>query len=261
MQNNFSFWTYGSGQPLVLIPGFAARANSWGLQYRWLKKYFKIFVIEISDVMKHGNQNGNQNLAFIASGINSVLESCSVKKAALLGSSMGAMVALEFAQQYPDKVSNVILASLPFEYSPTLQDLTEDMNSFMQDPAGEDSFFKKLLPVFFSPAYVNQDRFRIFTDFFVQNGTSFSKDVLLAQMRVVREWIESKSWVEGCPCPCMFIYGSDDQLISKVNTENELAASFGKSEVKIIDGAGHAVHIEKYREFNNIVHEFLNRQK
>jgi pimeloyl-ACP methyl ester carboxylesterase len=135
------------------------------------------------------------------------------------------------------------------------------MNSFIRDSADGDSFFKKLLPVFFSPAYVNQDRFRIFTDFFIQNGTSFSKDVLIAQMRAVREWIESKSWVKGCPCPCIFIYGSEDQLITRENTKNELAASFSKSEVKIIDGAGHAVHIEKYREFNNVVHEFLTRQK
>ena len=33
-----SYKIYGSGRPILLIPGFASLANSWGLQYRWLKK-------------------------------------------------------------------------------------------------------------------------------------------------------------------------------------------------------------------------------
>jgi len=189
-----------------------------------------------------------------------VLESCGVKKAALLGSSMGAMIALEFAQQNPERVSDLILASLPFQHTPSLQHLTEDMNSFIRDPSDGDSFFRKLLPFFFTPAYVVQDHFRIFTDLFMQDVTSFSKDVLFAQLRAVREWLESKRWKEGCQCPCLFIYGSEDQLISKDNTTKELATSFSKSEVRIIDGAGHAVHIEKYREFNNLVYEFMTRR-
>ena len=255
------FRIYGSGQPVVLIPGFAATASSWGFQYRWLKKNFKIIAIENSAVAKQENLDGNYDISTIASGINNILESCGVKQAALLGSSMGAMIALEFAQQYPERVSALILVSLPFHYSSSLQHLTEDMNSLIQDTADGDSFIRKLLQVFFSPAYVAQDHFRIFTDLFMQNGASFSKDVLFAQLRAVHEWLESKRWKEGCQCPCLFIYGSADQLISQENTANELATSFSKSEVKIIDGAGHAVHIEKYREFNNLIHEFMTKQK
>ena len=32
---------------------------------------------------------------------------------------------------------------------------------------------------------------------------------------------------------------------------------FAKSEVKIIQDAGHAVHIEKPKEFNRVIREFL----
>lgn len=257
MLNNFSYKIYGSGQPVVLIPGFASKINSWGFQYRWLKKYYKIIAIENSLGMAGQSKDGCE-IANIASDISDILNSLSIEKTAMLGSSMGAMIALDFAQRYPDKISSLILASFPIEHTPSLRDLTEDLHLPTQNSLGSDSFSKNFLEVFFSPDFVKQDRFKIFTDFFMQSGPSFPKGVLSAQLGAVSEWLESKRWLQGCNCPCLFIYGSEDQLISKENTIKEVATVFNKSEVKIINGAGHAVHIEKYQEFNNIVHEFLN---
>ena len=116
------------------------------------------------------------------------------------------------------------------------------------------------MPLFFSPDFVKQDRFKIFTDLFMQNGTGFSRNVLRDQLSVIREWIESKRWVEGCQCPCLFIYGADDQLVSSDEAIKRLKPVFDKSEFKVINGAGHVVHIEKHKEFNNIVYDFLKRQ-
>lgn len=256
--NNCSFKIYGSGQPVILIPGIASTANSWGFQYRWLKKYFKIITVENKGIGKLGQNDGSHSIAVVASEINEILEACCVTKTAILGSSMGAMIALEFAQRYPEKVSSLILASLPIEQTPALRHLNENINSSLQNSFDNGSFFKKILPVFFSPDFVKQDRFRIFTDLFMKNGTNFSIDVLWAQLCASREWIESKSWIEGCQCPCLFIYGSADQLVSKDDAVKQVTTVFNKSEVKIIDGAGHSAHIEKYQEFNEIVHEFLN---
>lgn len=255
--NNLSFKIYGVGHPVILIPGFASKANSWGLQYRWLKKYFKVIAIENSVGMTGKNETGCE-IEKIASDINTILKSLSIAKTAVLGSSMGAMIGLEFAQKYPAKVSSLILSSFPIESTSFLKDFTEDFNDEIQFSNSE-SFFKKTLPVFFSPDFIKKDRFRIFTDFFIQNGTSFSKDVLHAQLQAIRAWRESDRWMEGCKCPCLFIYGSEDQFVSKENTIDKLIKVFSESEVKIIQGAGHAVHIEKHREFNNIVHIFLDK--
>ena len=40
--------------------------------------------------------------------------------------------------------------------------------------------------------------------------------------------------------------------ISKEITIKKLESVFPKSAIRIIDGAGHAVHIEKHREFNTL---------
>jgi len=256
MTNDHKIKEYGSGQPVVLIPGFAAKANSWGFQYRWLKKYFKIFAVENKSIGKAESVHGCYDFSTITSELNKALDICGVSRAAIIGSSMGAMIALEFANSYPEKVASVALATLPVEYNPALIHLADKLNSTV----GDDFSFNEFLPLFFSPDFVKQDRFKIFTDLFMQNGTGFSRNVLRDQLSVIREWIESKRWVEGCQCPCLFIYGADDQLVSSDEAIKCLVPVFDKSEFKVINGAGHVVHIEKHKEFNNIVYDFLKRQ-
>jgi len=256
MAKNVFFRIYGDGQAVVLIPGFASRANSWGFQYRWLKKHFKVITVENNSLFGSQADHNDYYIDEIVSDLNENLESCGISKTAIVGSSMGGMIALEFANRYPEKVASVVLATLPVEYNPALIHLADKLNS----TAGDDFSFNEFLPLFFSPDFVKQDRFKIFTDLFMQNGTGFSRNVLRDQLSVIREWIESKRWVEGCQCPCLFIYGADDQLVSSDEAIKRLKPVFDKSEFKVINGAGHVVHIEKHKEFNNIVYDFLKRQ-
>lgn len=251
---------YGAGPPVLLIPGFASRANNWGMQYRALKKDFKVITVE-----KNGNgdlgqcDGGDYRIDLIAAELYQTVEGHGIRKVSILGSSMGAMIALEFALRYPEKVTCLILASLPLEQSPSLQYLKEKLIASTQERADEETFFKKLLPFFFSPNFIQNKRFEIYADFFIQNGASFSKKVLCSQMFAVNQWLESKRWMIGCSCPCLVIYGSEDRLTSGARGIEQAVRAFKKMEIKIIEGAGHAVQIERHQEFNKIVHEFLGR--
>jgi len=249
------FRIYGDGSPVVLIPGFASKANSWGFQYRWLKRYFKVITFEIKGIDESGLAMRNCNLRAAVDYLSEILASSGISKTALVGSSMGAMAALEFARKYPEKVLSIIAVSLPVAYNATFGQLSEMISSCT---ANEFSL-KYIMPLFFSPAFVKHERFKIITDFFLPNGSSFSKEILSSQLGMIREWIESKRWVEGCQCPSLFIYGSEDQLVSKEEALRQLAPIFNKSEFKVIDGAGHAVHIERYSIFNEILRDFLTR--
>ncbi len=180
-KNSQLFRTYGKGQPVVLIPGFASKADSWGLQYRWLKKYFQVIAYENRSIVCTQRKR-EVNIDIAVSDINNALSSCGIKKASLLGASMGAMIALEFAQTYPEKVSSLILASLPIDDTLSFKHLTEDLNLSIQNNADRDFFLRKLSTVFFSPDFVKQETFNILFDFFMQNGKSFSNDSLCAQL-------------------------------------------------------------------------------
>jgi len=252
-----SYKVYGSGRPILLIPGFASLAGSWGFQYRLLKRYFKVITVEIKGICETGQVKRDYDLSAVVDDLSEFLASSGVSKTALVGSSMGAMIALEFARKNPEKVSSLIAVSLPLSCSVAFSQIAEKVNSSTVD----DFSFKEFMPLFFSPDFVKHDRFRIFAEFFVPNGSPFSKEVLFSQLCVIREWLESKRWVNGCQCPSLFIYGSEDQLVSKDEALRQIAHTFHQYEFKVIEGAGHAVHIEKHQEFNNIVCDFLTNHK
>jgi len=247
----------GSGPPVVLIPGFASKINSWGFQYRWLKRFFKVITVENRAGLS-GSADATAAMTHAASELEKLLRSLAVENPVLVGSSMGGMIALEFIRQYPEKSGGLVLASFPFEHSPLFQDLADDLAA-MADDADESLFFEKLIPLFFSSSFIEQDRFRIFAEFFRANGTSFSKTILRAQLKAAFSWRYLENWMEICSCPCLMIYGSDDQVVLKESVHRTVSAKFRPSELKIIQGAGHAVHIEKFQEFNGILYDFLRR--
>jgi pimeloyl-ACP methyl ester carboxylesterase len=41
----------------------------------------------------------------------------------------------------------------------------------------------------------------------------------------------------------------------------EIEKFFSKSEIRIIAGGGHAVHIEKFSEYNAIINEYLTKYR
>jgi len=57
------------------------------------------------------------------------------------------------------------------------------------------------------------------------------------------------------PLPVYLRFGRSVELKRKYS--KKLEAAFPKSAIRIIAGAGHAVHIEKHREFNTVVYDFL----
>jgi len=256
VNKSLTFAIHGTGALVVLIPGFAAKANSWGFQYRALKKHYKVITVENSGISESVQCDGDYCIDAMADQLYRLIDEHGAGKASILGASMGAMIALEFAQRYPDKVTSLILASLPIEPIPALRKLIEDQELLAQE-FDSNLFFINLWPVLFSEDFVNRDRFRVFRELFMQSGVCFSKDILHAQLCAADTWLESNRWTKGCGCPCLFIYGSDDQLISKDITLKKLEAMFPKSTIRIIDGAGHGVHIEKHTEFNNVVYDFL----
>ena len=253
---NLSF--YGDGPPVVLIPGFASMANSWAFQYRWLKKFFKIIVVENKGADPLSPDN-SYDIDVIASEINNAIEKHGIGKVALIGSSMGAMIALEFAQQHPERIGSLILTSLPVENSAMIKYLNEDLKQSMPLSADLEEFFKKILPLYFSSGFIQKHHFNLFADFFLKNSVNFSKDVLYAQLAAMIKWLEAERWTGGCRCPCLFVFGSDDVFIKENNIINRINRVFAPAEVKIINDAGHAVHIEKYTEFSEIVYDFLIR--
>jgi len=99
----------GTGSPVVFLHGFLENANMWEILTAEISKKHRVITI---DLLGHGL---TECLGYIhtmednADMVYAVLSSIKVRKAVLVGHSMGGYVALAFMELYSDKIKGLVL--------------------------------------------------------------------------------------------------------------------------------------------------------
>ena len=99
-----------AGQPVVVfLHGAGMDHTVWALQSRWLA--FRGVNVLAVDLPGHGRSGGAplESIAALADWVVRLLDAASVERAALVGHSMGALVALECAARHASRVSALVL--------------------------------------------------------------------------------------------------------------------------------------------------------
>jgi len=104
-----SYTDTGKGTAVVLLHGFLENKTMWDIYVTELSKKNRIITI---DLLGHGE---TESLGYIqtmeenADVVHEVLSKLRIRKAILIGHSMGGYVALAFAELYPEKMKGLVL--------------------------------------------------------------------------------------------------------------------------------------------------------
>ena len=104
-----SFTDQGKGTTIVLLHGFLENQTMWKAFVPELAKKYRVITINL---LGHGQ---TECLGYVhsmedqADMVHSVLHELKIKKAILVGHSMGGYVALAFAELYPDNMKGLVL--------------------------------------------------------------------------------------------------------------------------------------------------------
>ena len=101
---------HGEGEPLLLIMGLGGDATGWMLQIPALSKHFKVVAFDNRDVGRSSLAKGSYSIADMAEDTAGLMDALGIKKAHILGGSMGGAIAQELVLRHPDKVRKLILA-------------------------------------------------------------------------------------------------------------------------------------------------------
>jgi 3-oxoadipate enol-lactonase len=109
----------GAGEPLILIHGLGAHADSWRLQIEPLASSYRVIA---PDLRGHGQSgfrpNEPLNLRSMAADIMALLHNLRIEQAHFCGISMGGMIALEIYVRYGLRVKSLILADTAAFFPP-----------------------------------------------------------------------------------------------------------------------------------------------
>jgi pimeloyl-ACP methyl ester carboxylesterase len=108
---NIDYRVEGRGDPLVLIMGFTGGRNLWMFQVPAFKKHYQVVTFDNRGVGKSDKPRGPYSARMMAEDTIALMDHVGIKKAHVLGFSMGGMIAQELAINYPERVAKLVLAA------------------------------------------------------------------------------------------------------------------------------------------------------
>jgi 2-succinyl-6-hydroxy-2,4-cyclohexadiene-1-carboxylate synthase len=253
--------TAGDGPALVLLHGFTGSAATWEPHAReFARRYLTIAI----DLVGHGLSESppdprRYGIAHCVEDVLGVLDRLEIRRAGVLGYSMGGRVALALAIADPDRASALILESA----SPGLRDPEVRLARAARDAMladaierdGIEAFVEQWerLPVFASQAALPESaraalraqRLRNSPMGLANSLRGFGQGVMMPMYDFLSE----------IRMPTLIIAGALDEPccdLGRVMTEQIPGAG-----LQIVEGAGHAVHLEQPETFTRLVLEFL----
>lgn len=100
-----------SGPPLVLIRGFASSLHTWNGVDAELARDHVTVLLDNRGVGRSDVPKGTYTTATMADDVARVLDAAGLGSAHVLGTSLGGMIAQEFALRHPERVRSLVLAA------------------------------------------------------------------------------------------------------------------------------------------------------
>ncbi|WP_240223942.1 alpha/beta fold hydrolase [Rheinheimera hassiensis] len=240
-------------EPVVLIHGLFGSYENLGVIERSLSEQYQVINV---DVRNHGQSghSADMNYQLMAEDLAQTLDSLSVKKAAILGHSMGGKLAMAYAVTYPERVTRLILADIaPVSYPPRHNSIFTGLNSVdLTQIENRTDADKQLAP------HIKESGVRQFL------LKSLIKEDDTFQWRFnLRALYDNYTALTGNPIdsgsysgPVLFIKGGDSDYILPEHKAT-ITKVFPAAQAKIIQGTGHWLHAEKPAAFTKLVKDFL----
>ncbi|TAE52713.1 MAG: alpha/beta fold hydrolase, partial [Bacteroidetes bacterium] len=120
--------TLGQGPALLILHGLFGSLDNWLTLARQFGEHFSVYII---DQRNHGKSPWDErwDYAVMAEDLADFMDQQGIPQAYILGHSMGGKTAMQFAAEYPDRITRLIVADIaPKTYPPHHDLILETLN-------------------------------------------------------------------------------------------------------------------------------------
>lgn len=252
-----NYKSFGQGFPIIILHGLFGMLDNWQTIAKRLAENYTVYII---DQRNHGRSPHlpNFNYQLLAEDLQQFMEEQWIYEAHVIGHSMGGKTAMQFALNYPDMVSKLVVVDMaPKSYQ-----------------AGHQAIFDALLSVDLATTTSRKEATSQLSQTIKETSTlQFLLKNLTRNKEGKYEWkmnlpvlhqryhrILENIEIEGPPFekPTLFVRGGTSSYI--LDSDKEIIQDFFSSvSIATIPSANHWVHASAPEEFLEMVLTFLNR--
>lgn len=261
---SYNVLSIGSGEPLLLLHGFTGSVSQWEPLVASLSSTHQLILV---DMLGHGESDAPEHAerystAEVVEDLAELLRQLRLDQVHVLGYSMGGRIALSFAVLKKELVRSLILESS----SPGLASEAERLTRIQSDQTLADRIeqqgiewfadYWSKLPLFSSLLQLPQAKQLQLHEARLRNHP-FG---LAQSLRGIGTGTQPSWWLqlEELVIPVQLIAGELDQKYCLI--AEEMHRRLPQSQLAIVSGAGHNVHVEQPHLFDTIIKRFLDQK-
>ena len=250
----------GSGDPIVLIHGWSFDTRCWDDQFSSFAKNYRVLRYDLRGFGKSALPETGQNYSH-TDDLVALLDFLGLKKINVLGHSFGGKIAIDFALNYPERTSSLILPDAAMDVTVLIS--SEELSNWISNTwqTGRQSGIEQAKEIWINgPPWAPA----------LQNPYAAKK---------VKQMIDDYSgWQWKSDDPYIGIKPYPPERLSDIKTPTliivgeldpeyyHMAADIQRKYIPhstkaVLLGAGHALNIERPEQFNEIVLNFLSDVK
>jgi len=246
----------GRGPMVVLLHGLGADGARWDRNLGPLARDFRVIALDQIGFGQSDKPMANYNNRMLSEFLVRFLAAIGAAKASLIGSSMGAQVALNVAVHHPDVVDRLVLVdggNVRSAEGPPPPPMSAERQRIMNGVTSEET--RELLGLLIHDKSQITDRL-VDETLMTHLQSSYAIGKILEAGPKLNSLGEDE--VRTLKSPTLIIWGRNDALNGPAAADR-LAGIIPGARKVVIDEAGHMPHWEKAQEFNRVVAEFLKQ--
>ena len=214
--------------PALLVHGAGASSAIWMMTMARLARATHVVAIDLPGHGPSPRPEGNDGLAALTlaayrDAVGALAATLGLGPSVLVGHSMGALVAIEAALAWPDKVRGLVLCA----GAPRLP-VRDELLALIRDDHTR-------FPAWMAAHALSPQARPAVRRAFAAAGVVTPSDVTLRDFEIVRD-ADLGARVGGLTCPVLWLDGADDQIVAPTDGR--------PGDVRRLEGVGHLVPIE-----------------
>lgn len=250
---------YGTGTPLVLIPGLGGSRLGWVKQLEPFAQKYRVINLDNRDAGSSGTSAREYTIADMADDVAGVLQNLGLDAAYIVGVSMGGFIAQHLAVRHPARVRKLVLVATSAGGALHTPAAPEVAALLVRDPNEDiETRVRRTYAVITGPGFAEshpEDVARA-----IEHGYRFqmSLEAYQRQLRAATWHIQNGigARLAEIRVPTLVVHGDCDPLMPYANARALVVAIPG-ARLLTMRGVGHLPHIEATEVFNRAVMEFL----
>ncbi|MHA2009227.1 MAG: alpha/beta fold hydrolase [Promethearchaeota archaeon] len=243
----------GEGESLLFVHGLGSSTRDWEENVPIFSKKYQVITVDIRGHGQTDKPKGPYTIKNFAKDIAGLLMSLEFSSVNILGISLGGAIVLQLAIDYPELIKSLVIVNAAPNSGDRqlLEKIVSDRIELIK-ARGMRGIGESLAPVLFIKPEQEELRKK-----FVERWAENNPETYISALKSLQTWNVNNDQLQAIKCPTLVL--ASDQDYTPVSVKKELIKQIQNSHLVIIDDARHVLPLERPKEFNAAVMDFLSK--